>query len=93
MEDKLPVYWLKAGKLMESLPADKMRERFSDRKFLRTVSIDPAAPHPIPKTKGLIAPCTVEYEKDGQKGKRKLNTIGVRQVYNQPGRWTIFGGI
>ncbi|MFC1738681.1 hypothetical protein ACFL1G_06500 [Planctomycetota bacterium] len=85
--------YAKAGKLMEGIPADKMREGFSDRKFLGIVSIGLVAPHPIPETKGVIVPCTVEFEKDGQKDQWKLDTIGVRQVYNQPGRWTIFGGI
>jgi hypothetical protein len=34
----------------------------------------------------------VEIEKDGEKSEMKLDRLGVRQVYNQPGRWTIFGG-
>ena len=85
--------YAKAGKLLEGIPADKMKEAFGDRKFLRIVSIGPAGPHPMPETKGLVVPCIVEIEKDGVISQWKLDRLGVRQVYNQPGRWTIFGGI
>jgi hypothetical protein len=85
--------YAKAGKLLEGIPADKIKEAFGDRKFLRIISIGPVAPHPIPETKGLVVPCTVEVEKDGQISQWKLEQLAVRQVYNQPGRWTIFGGI
>jgi len=85
--------YAKAGKLLEGIPADKIGEAFGDRKFLRIISIGPAGPHPVPETKGLVVPCTVEIEKDGKISEWKLDRIGVRQVYNQPGRWTIFGGI
>jgi hypothetical protein len=85
--------YAKAGKLLEGIPANKIKEGFGDRKFLRIISIGPVAPHPIPETKGLVVPCTVEIEKDGQTSQWKLEQLGVRQVYNQPGRWTIFGGI
>lgn len=85
--------YAKAGKLFEGIPADKIKEGFGDRKFLRIISIGPVAPHPIPETKGLVVPCTVEIEKNGKKEQWNLERIGVRQVYNQPGRWTIFGGI
>jgi len=85
--------YAKAGKLLEGIPADKMKEAFGDRKFLRILSIGPAGPHPMPETKGLVVPCIVEIEKDGVISQWKLDRLGVRQVYNQPGRWTIFGGI
>jgi len=85
--------YAKAGKLLEGIPSDKMQQMFGQIKFLRIISIGPVAPHPIPETKGLVVPCTVEIEKDGQTSQWKLEQIGVRQVYNQPGRWTIFGGI
>jgi len=82
-----------AGQLLEGIPADKMRQMFGPTKVLRIISIGPAGPHPIPETKGLVVPCTVEIQKDGQISEWKLDKLGVRQVYNQPGRWTIFGGI
>jgi len=82
-----------AGQLLEGIPADKMQEMFGSTKVLRIISIGPAGPHPIPETKGLVVPCTVEVRKNGQISEWKLDRLGVRQVYNQPGRWTIFGGI
>jgi hypothetical protein len=85
--------YAKAGKLMEGIPADRMKQGFGKVKFLRIVLIDQPAPHPIPATKGVIVPCTVEIEKDGEISEWKLERLGVREVYNQPGRWTIFGGI
>lgn len=85
--------YAKAGKLLEGMPADKIQQGFGNTKFLRIISIGPAGPHPIPKTGGLVVPSTVEIEKDGQISEWKLERLGVRQVFNQPGRWTIFGGI
>lgn len=85
--------YAKAGKLMEGIPAERMQQGLGHIKFLRIVSIGPVAPHPIPETKGLVVPCTVEIEKDGQTSEWKLDRLGIRQVFNQPGRWTIFGGI
>jgi hypothetical protein len=85
--------YAKAGKLLEGIPADKMQQMFGNIKFLRIISIGPAGPHPNPATGGLVVPCTVEIEKDGQISEWKLERLGVRQVFNQPGRWTIFGGI
>jgi hypothetical protein len=85
--------YAKAGKLLEGIPADKMQQMFGHIKFLRIISIGPAGPHPNPRTGGLVVPCMVEIEKDGQISQWKLERLGVRQVFNQPGRWTIFGGI
>ncbi|HUS72793.1 MAG TPA: hypothetical protein VMY06_06965 [Sedimentisphaerales bacterium] len=85
--------YAKAGKLLEGIPADRMQQELGHIKYLRIISIGPAGPHPNPKTGGLVVPCTVEIEKDGQISEWKLNRLGVRQVFNQPGRWTIFGGI
>jgi hypothetical protein len=82
-----------AGQLLEGIPADKTREMFGSIKVLRIISIGPAGPHPNPETKGMVVPSTVEVQKDGQVSEWKLDRLGVRQVYNQPGRWTIFGGI
>lgn len=85
--------YTKAGKLLEGIPADTMQQMFGHIKFLRIISIGPAGPHPNPATGGLVVPSTVEIEKDGQISKWKRERLGVRQVFNQPGRWTIFGGI
>lgn len=82
-----------AGQLLEGIPADKMREMFGSLKVVRIISVGPAGPHPNPQTKGLVVPSTVEVRKNGQVSEWKLDRLGVRQVYNQPGRWTIFGGI
>jgi hypothetical protein len=82
-----------AGQLLEGMPADKMQQAFGDMKVIRIIAIGPAAPHPNPATKGLVVPCTVKIEKNGVISEWKLDRLGVRQVYNQPGRWTIFGGI
>ena len=85
--------YAKAGKLLEGIPADRLKQGFANTKFLRIVSIGKPYPHPDPETKGLVVPCTVELEKDGQITEWKLERLGVRPVYGQPGRWTIFGGI
>lgn len=82
-----------AGQLLGGIPADKMEQMFGPIKVLRIISIGQAGPHPIAETKGLVVPCTVEIRKDGQISEWKLDKLGVREVYNQPGRWTIFGGI
>jgi len=85
--------YAKAGRLLEGMPAEKIKELFGGRKFLRIISVGPVAPHPIPETKGVIVPCIVEMEENGKITEWKLDRLGVRRVYNQPGRWTIFGGI
>jgi len=85
--------YAKAGKLLEGIPADKIKQGFGQTRFLRIISIGPAGPHPNPATGGMVVPCTIEIEKAGKKSLWKLERLGVRQVFNQPGRWTIFGGI
>jgi len=85
--------YAEAGRLYQGIPLDKMQKSFGGIKFVRIISIGPAAPHPIAATGGLIVPCTVEIEKDGKVIQWKLDQVGVRPVYNQPNRWTIFGGI
>ena len=85
--------YAKAGKLLEGISADRMHKELGHIRFLRIISVGPVAPHPNPNTGGVVVPCTVEIEKDGQISQWKLERLGVRQVFNQPGRWTIFGGI
>jgi len=84
--------YTKAGRLFGEgfIPTDKMQQMFGHIKFLRIVSIEPAGSHPNPATKGLVVPCTVEIEKDGQIHQWK-EEFGVRQVDDQPGRWTMCG--
>lgn len=85
--------YVKAGKLLNGIPADLIEKEFGHIKFLRIVSIGPATSHPVLGTEGWIVPCTVEIEKDGEISQWKFDRLGVRQVYNQPGRWTICGGL
>ena len=82
-----------AGQFFGGLPADFIQKTFGHLKFLRIISVGPVGPHPNPQTGGLVVPCTVEIEHEGETAEWKLETIGVREVYNQPGRWSIFGGI
>ncbi|MFZ2146412.1 MAG: hypothetical protein WAV28_04255 [Sedimentisphaerales bacterium] len=85
--------YARAGQLCEGVPADFIQKQFGQIKFLRIISVGPAAGHPNPETKGLVVPCTLEIEKDGEIIQWKRAGIGVRQVYNQPGRWTIFSAL
>jgi hypothetical protein len=85
--------YAKAGKLLEGIPADRMEQMFGHIKFIRIISIEKPIPHPNPATRGIVVPCVVEIEVDGKIGQQEFNRLGIRQVYNQPGRWTIFGGI
>ena len=83
----------KAGKLLQGIPGERIQQMLSDKKFLRIISIGSVAPHPNPRTQGLVVPCVVEIEKDGTISEWKLDQLGIREVYKQPGRWSIFGGI
>ena len=85
--------YAEAGRLIEGLPAERVREIFGGMRFIRIVSVGPVGPHPNPGTRGLLVPCTVEIEKNGAKSEQAFSRLGVRQVFNQPGRWTIFGGL
>ena len=84
----------KAGRLLEGTPADFMKKTFGKVKFLQIISVGPVKPHPNPATKGVVVPVTVEIQNEnGEAGKETFEYLGIRKVYNQPGRWTIFGGI
>jgi len=85
--------YARASQLFGGVPVDLIQKQFGQLKFIRIISVGPVGPHPIPETRGLVVPCTVEIEHDGEKAEWKLDRIGVREVYNKPGRWTIFGGI
>lgn len=85
-----------AGQMMEGIPAEALKKIFTENfkaKVVKIISVGPVKPHPNPATQGVIVPCTLEIEADGQTTQQTFDRIGVRQVYNQPGRWTIFGGI
>jgi hypothetical protein len=83
----------KAGKLLQGLPGKRVQQMFGSKKFLRIISIGSVVPHPNPGTQGLVVPCVVEIEEDGKISEWELGRFGVRQVYNQPDRWAVFGGI
>jgi hypothetical protein len=64
-------------------------EKFNG-KFIEIVSVGP-----VQRKSGknfLIVPCTLKIEKNGQVEEMTFDNLGIRQVYNQPGFWTIFGG-
>lgn len=87
----------KAGQFFEGIPGDMLKQMFQanleQADSVEIVSIGPVQPHSNPKTGGVIVPCTLRFEKDGLVMEKTFDKIGVRQVYNQPGRWTIFGGL
>jgi hypothetical protein len=85
--------YVQAGKLLNGIPADIIEQNYGQLNVLRILSIGPAAPHPEIGTQGRVVPCIVELEKDGETSQWKFDRIGVRQVYDQPGRWTICDGL
>jgi hypothetical protein len=89
--------YVEAGRLLAGIPADLLEQGFDSVpeqvNLLRILSIGPAAPHPELGTQARIVPCILEIEIDGEISHRKWDRIGVRQVYNQPGRWAICDGI
>jgi hypothetical protein len=85
-----------AGQYLEGLPGTVIRQIFVEKlqtKVIEIVAVGPVQPHPNPQTGGVVVPCTVKVEKNGQIEEMTFDRFGVRQVYNQPGHWTIFGGI
>ena len=85
-----------AGQMLEGVPSSFIEENlikklpFTAKKI---ISVGPVQPHPNPQTQGVVVPCTLEVERNGQTIQVPFDRIGVRQVYNQPGRWSIFGGL
>lgn len=86
-----------ASQYLEGAPADFIKEFIVEKlhidKVIKIVSVGPVQPHPNPGTGGVVVPTKLKVEKDGQIEEISFNRLGVRQVYNQPGRWTIFGGL
>ena len=87
--------YAKASQMYEGIPAAKLEQGFGklENYKIEIVSVGPVRPHPNPKTRGVIVPCTIKMEINGEIAEQTFDRIGVRQVYNQPGRWTIFGGL
>jgi hypothetical protein len=83
----------KAGRLCEGLPAEFIAKKMdeADEKIVRIISLGEPVPHS--ETASLRVPYTVEMEKDGERSQISSPGPFVRQVYGQPGRWTISGGI
>ena len=84
--------YAKAAKLYEGIPADKMQESFGKIGCIRIVSIGEPTPHKNPATRFLCVPCEIEIEAGGVKSIKRF-VPNIREVFNQPGRWTIGGGI
>lgn len=85
-----------AGQYIEGLPGPFVKQYVAEKmqiKVMEIISVGPVQPHSNPQTGGVIVPCTLKVEKNGQIEEMTFDRIGVRQVYNQPGRWTIFGGL
>ena len=86
----------KAGQYLEGAPGDFIKKHLMEKlqaKVIEIVSVGPVQPHPNPGTGGVVVPTTLKIEKDGHIQEMNFNRLGVRQVHNQPGRWTVFGGI
>ncbi|MBI5095618.1 MAG: hypothetical protein HZB26_24685 [Candidatus Hydrogenedentes bacterium] len=80
-----------AGQLMEGMPADKVKETFGRGNFTRIISI--GTPTPYAPNQSLKVPCKIEVEREGKTSVFEPFGPFVRQVYGQPDRWTICGGI
>ncbi len=83
--------YAKAGQLYEGMPASKVEESFSRLNIVRIVSIGEPTPYAL--NQSLRVPCKVEVESDGKTSIMEPHGPFVRQVYQQPGRWDICGGI
>ena len=83
--------YAKAGRLIGGAPAEWVKQQpIGQTKILRIISIGSARPHPNPQTGGVVVPCVVEIEENGEVSEWKLDQLGIRPVYNQAGRWQIF---
>ncbi len=85
--------YAKSGRLYSNISAERMREKFAEFNVVRIISIGDPVPHPSPRTGGFQVPCKIEIEKDGVKSVYEPYGPGVRQVYGQPERWNIHGGV
>ena len=83
--------YARAGQLMEGMLGAKLEELYSRVRFIRIISI--GEPTPYEKNRSLKVPCKIEVESDGEIRVAEPRGPFVRQVYNQPERWSICGGI
>jgi len=77
-----------AGKLIPA-GAAALKELFGGAKILRIVSVGPATPIPGPGNKEMTVPCTIEYEKNAQKGSTTFKGLQVQQLPEQRDHWMI----
>lgn len=83
--------YAKAGRLYGGIPAATLEKAYGPMRVIRIISI--GTPVPYKANNSLKVPCKVEIEKDGKKDVWEPYGPFVRQVYNQPERWEICGGI
>lgn len=83
--------YAKAGQLMEGLPATEIEKTFGPFGFIRVISI--GEPEPYAPNQSLRVPCKIEVQRNGETSVFEPKGPFVRQVYQQPHRWSIIGGI
>jgi hypothetical protein len=83
--------YAKAGRLLEGTSAETIQNGLGKMNFVRIVSI--GDPTPFAASQSLRVPCTLEVEVEGQVQEWSPYGPFVRQVYGQPDRWSICGGI
>ncbi|MCC7407964.1 MAG: hypothetical protein IT442_07830 [Phycisphaeraceae bacterium] len=84
--------YAKAGRLFSGLPASEIERIFGKMKFVKVVSVGQPWLQPIPRVGGMVVPCTVIFEFDGQQVTREYKPA-IRPDYKHPDRWEIHGGI
>lgn len=83
--------YTKAGHLFGGMPAHEAEEKFGNLNVVQIISIDEPVLSENPR--GYRISCSVELNRDGQIVEWQPKTLLVRQVYRQPKRWRIIGGI
>ena len=83
--------YAKVGRLLEGMPANKVEETFGRLNVVRIISI--GEPTPYAPNQSLKVPCKIEVMSEGKTTVWEPFGPFVRQVYRQPGRWDICGGI
>lgn len=76
-----------AGRLLP-FGAGALKQQFGGVKFLRIVSLGPAAATASP-SREVVVPCTIEIEENGKSNAMTLKGITVHPLGAQAGRWTI----
>ena len=79
----------KASKLFPGVPADKIKEMFSELNIIRIVSMGKPILHS--ETNRLRVPYEVEVEMEGKISQWKQQGNLVQHLAGQPGRWAICG--